>query len=243
MAGKFMKGAFVQFMETLLVPLPNVIVFQFNPETIIHTWSPQGVTAAAGAGAATTTTKPGDPMAVSGPPGESFSFTIQLDAKDQITEGGPVSGAIAEATGVYSRLAALEMLMFPTGDAGGGSLLASVSISAGGLSASAGGSAEAKATPKQVPTVLFIWGPGRIVPVRITGMTVTEKLYDGLLSPTYAEVQLQLRALSPEELEHVGGPLGDLAKFAAKYMTVTRQALAVANLANAAESIVGMLPV
>ena len=36
MAGKFLKGALVEFVPTFLVPVPNVIVFQFNPETIRH---------------------------------------------------------------------------------------------------------------------------------------------------------------------------------------------------------------
>lgn len=231
----FMKGAFIQFMETILVPLPNVIVFQFNPETITHSWSTMGRVSAA---PATTTTAPattggdartpGNPYAIGGLPSESFSFTIQLDANDQIMEGGPVGAAIAELTGVYSRLAALEMLMFPGSSEGSGLV---------------SGSSSTQASPRQVPTVLFIWGPGRIQPVRITSMTVTEKLFDKLLNPTYAEVQLQMTALTSEDLANATGPLAELAKFAAQYMLVSRQALAVANLANAAESIVGMLPV
>ena len=43
-------------------------------------------------------------------------------------------------------------------------------------------------------TVLFVWGPGRIVPVRVTALTINEKLYDGLLNPTHAEVQITLQS-------------------------------------------------
>jgi hypothetical protein len=235
MAGKFIKGALVQFMETILIPLPNVIVFQFNPESIVHTWTPaQSASSATGTQGATG----GNPLAVSGPPGESFSFTIQLDANDEIAEGGPVGGAIAEVSGIYSRTAALEMLLFPVPQETGG-LLGAVSAALGGSDSST----EGTVTPQQVPTVLFIWGPGRILPVRVTGLTITERLYDGFLNPTFAEAQLQLKVLTPEELEKVTGPLADIAKGAYTYMTVARQALAVANLANSAESIIGMLPI
>ena len=95
----------------------------------------------------------------------------------------------------------------------------------------------------QVPTVLFVWGPGRIVPVRVTSLTITEKFYDALLNPTYAEATLGLRVLTPEELLYVNGPLKEIAKGAYTYSQGLRQVLALANLANAAESIIGMLPI
>ena len=45
-----------------------------------------------------------------------------------------------------------------------------------------GGPPPATAVPaSQLPTVLFVWGPGRIAPVRVTTLTITEKLYDGTL--------------------------------------------------------------
>src|SRR5688572_8706066 len=181
MGDNFMKGALVQFMETILIPLPNVIIFQFNPETITHTWTP----APSGSGGSATTSQPAggsNPLAVSGTPGESFSFTITMDANDEISTGLPVGAALAEATGIYTRLAALEMLLYPVPQESG-DLLGAVSAAFGGEEESA----ETTATPQQVPTVLFIWGPGRILPVRVTGLTITEKLYDGLLMPTYAE--------------------------------------------------------
>ena len=59
--------------------------------------------------------------------------------------------------------------------------------------------------------MLFVWGPGRIVPVRVTGLTITEKLYDPLLNPIHAEVQLTLRVLTPDELKSTTGRLKDFA--------------------------------
>jgi hypothetical protein len=168
-----------------------------------------------------------------------------MDAGDTIADGSVVTAGIALTTGVYSRLAALEMLQYPTGAFGGG-LLGSVSasISVGGVSlfGSASGKADVKVPKSTVPVVLFVWGPGRIVPIRVTGLTITEKLYDPFLNPTHAEAQLNLRVLTPEELSAVTGVLGQIAKVAYTYSQGLRQALAVANLANAAEGIIGMLP-
>jgi hypothetical protein len=232
MAGKFIKGALVEFMPTFLIPLPNVIIFQFNPETLEHNWTPPPPAGGS------------NPLAVKGVPGETFSFSIAMDAQDMIADGSAVAKTIASASGIYSRLAALEMLLYPTGAFGGG-LLASVSVSIGAGSLSVSASAGVKRTipQSQVPVVLFVWGPGRIVPVRVTSLNITEKQYDPFLNPIYAEATLGLTVLTPPELQAVTGPLKDVANVAYQYSQGLRQALAVANLANAAESIIGMLPV
>jgi hypothetical protein len=242
MSGFVLKGALVEFMPTFLpVPLPNVIVFQYNPETMTHTWTqPQ---AAGGAGA-----EGSNPFAVPGMPGEQFSFTLALDANEDIADGG-VSGGLATATGLYSRLAALEMLLYPTGPAKSGLVGAiSASVQASGVQASLTGATAkpARKVPQStMPVTLFIWGPGRIVPVRVTALTVTEKLYDVALNPVHAEAQLTLRVLTPPELVAAAASdsvLGNLATVAYTYTLALRQALAVANLANSAQSIIGMIP-
>ena len=63
-----------------------------------------------------------------------------------------------------------------------------------------------------------------------------------LLNPTHAEAQISLRVLTSQELGFVSGPLATVAHMASTYSQGLRQALALANLANAAESIIGMLP-
>jgi hypothetical protein len=229
----YMRGALVEFTQTLLIPTPNVIIFQYNPETIDHAWSqpkPAGANA--------------NPLAVSGLPGESFSFTLVMDANDQIGEGNP----LAVASGIYSRLAALEMLLYPTGAPGLAGLVGSLSASISAGSISIGGNSSSKPAPptvpvSQIPTALFIWGPGRIVPVRVNALTISEKLYDSLLNPIHAEAHIQLNVLTPDELNSVSGPLKSVSIAAYEYSQGLRQALALLNLANAAESIVGMIPV
>jgi hypothetical protein len=237
MTGFVMKGALVEFMPTFLpVPLPNVIVFQYNPETMTHTWTQPESAGRPGIVA-------GNPLAVQGMPGESFSFTIAMDAHDEIADGSAPTAAIAQVSGVYSRLAALEMLLYPATKHGGlvGAISAAITSGLGG-----GSSGPNRKVPQAVmPVTLFIWGAGRIVPVRVTALTITEKLYDSALSPTHAEAQLSLRVLTPAELVAAAADndvLSSLATVAYTYTLTLRQALALANLANAAESIIGLIP-
>jgi hypothetical protein len=215
--------------------VPNVILFQYNPETMTHTWTP-----AKTGGSNAPGQNPTNPLAITGPPEEAFSFTLSMDSNDTIADGSAVTAALATASGVYTRLAALEMLLFPTAPPGGG-LIGSISSALGfGGSASPPTSVPAQ----QLPTIFFVWGPGRIAPVRVTTLTVTEKLYDSvLLNPIHAEVQIGLKVLTAPELQFVDGPLGTLANAAATYTTTLREALALANLANGVDSIIGMLPV
>ena len=40
MAGKYLRGALIEFTESFPLPIPNVIIFQYNPETMTHGWTP-----------------------------------------------------------------------------------------------------------------------------------------------------------------------------------------------------------
>jgi hypothetical protein len=237
-SGFVLKGALVEFMPTFLpIPLPNVTVFQYNPESMVHTWTQPEAAGSPG-------TTASNPLAVKGNPGESFSFTIAMDSNEDIAEGNPVTSGIAEVSGIYSRLAALEMLLYPTGSTSGG-LLGSVSSALSSAFGSESSGPTRTVPESTMPVVLFIWGVGRIVPVRLTTLTITEKLYDSALNPIHAEAQLALRVLTPAELvaaQKDNDVLANLASIAYTYTFTLRQALAVANLANAASSIIGMIP-
>ncbi len=234
MAGQYLRGALIEFMESFPIPVPNVILFQYNPETMTHTWTP-----AKTGGVSAPGQSPSNPLAITGDPEEAFSFTLMMDSNDTIADGSAVTAGLAEISGVYPRLAALEMLLFPTAPPGGG-LIGSVT-SALGLTSPPAATAVPQAT---LPTVFFVWGPGRIAAVRVTTLTITEKIYDGtLLNPIHAEAQVGLKVLTAQELQCLDGILGTIAQGAATYSSGLREALAIANLANAVESIVGMLPV
>lgn len=238
-----MKGALISFMPSFIGSLPNVIVFQYNPETITHAWTAVAKPEAAGSGP-----KAGvDPTAADGIPGETFAFKLVLDANDTIADANPISAGLAFVSGVYPRLAAIEMLQYPAGSFSGAGLLGSVSaaVSSAGLSlpGSGGGGDQSTKVPRgEVPTVLFVWGPQRIVPVRVTELSTTETLYDSMLNPIQAEVSLTLKVMTPEEITGMTGEMKQIATAAYVYSQGLRQVQAVANLGDAAASIVGMLP-
>jgi hypothetical protein len=156
---KFAKGALVQLTEALLTPIPNVIVFQYNPEQVSRTLTPyspppdQASTAQnAGSG---DTSQPYDP-------GETINLVLELNAADDLET--PDKHPVAVASGIADRIAAFESLLYPVTDAG---LLSNAVASLGGSVASAlggaiglGGAASAPASRPQVPIVLFVWGPG-----------------------------------------------------------------------------------
>jgi len=54
--------------------------------------------------------------------------------------------------------------------------------------------------PPLAPFTLFIWGPKRVLPVRLTDFTITEEAYDVSLNPIRAKVSLGLRVLSYNDL-------------------------------------------
>ena len=89
MSEKYIRGALIEFMETFIGATPNVIVFQFNPETMTHAWTqPESA-----ASAATAAGKP-NPLAVKSVPGESFSFALELDSNEMIASGSGVAKGI-----------------------------------------------------------------------------------------------------------------------------------------------------
>lgn len=229
----YLRGALVELMPTGLIPIPNVIIFQYNPETMVHSWT-QPEAPDAGPNQA-----PANPFAVKGNPGESFGFTLVMDSDDSVADGLQPAATFAKVSGVYTRLAALEMLLHPASDPTGG-LLGQVTAGIGGGSASG---TKRNVPAKKLNTVLFVWGPGRIVPVRVTGLTITERIYDKLLNPTHAEAQIQLRVLTEDELDKNTDTLAKVAQAANTYSQGLRKALAIANLGNAADSIAGMLPI
>jgi hypothetical protein len=230
----------------MLVPIPNIIVFQYNPETMTRTlnpWKPrEQVVYADKEEALKAGVKIINELRQPFDPDETFSLTLELDAADALEE--PTSHPVARIAGVADRISAMEMLCYPPGpDAVGGLLNVSVSGSIG----SGFNLALTDAIPRlEVPIVLFFWGPGRIVPVRITTFSVEEQQYSTLLYPVRAKVSLGLSVLNEEHLLNVAGETRDaaivsLAKACYKLTQAQKKALATTNLFNTFESI-GLMP-
>ena len=252
---KLLKGALIQFSAPMLIPVPNIIVFQYNPETMTRTltpWKPIERTHKyddAGNITSTEDLTGQQKNALSQPydPEETFSLVLELDAADALEH--PDTHPVAVLTGVADRIAAIEMLCYPPGGSALGGLLnvsVSVSIGSGGLNVSAGASSDIVPRPS-VPIVLFFWGPGRIVPVRITSLSIDEQQYSPMLYPLRAKATIGLKVLDEKQLLDPAGDPGtgaivSIAKACYKFTRAQKEALALANLADSVESIIGMLP-
>jgi len=161
-------------------PVASVIVFQYNPNTLTRTVKPRATT---GAGAK------GEANRLSGPPEESIKVDIEIDAADQLERGD----ATAAQMGVYPQLSALEMLVYPKSAL----VIANTALLAAGT---------IEVIPPPGPFTVFIWGPKRVVPVRLTDLSITEEAHDAHLNPIRAKVSLGLQILSYHDLsrDHPG---------------------------------------
>lgn len=254
-----LKGALIHFGAPMLIPVPNIIIFQYNPETLSRTLSPwmppakrvveevkdgqvtNQAEVKAYSDALASLSQPYDPT-------ETFSLVLEVDATDALEK--PEFHPVAVVAGVADRLAAIEMLMYPPGDSLLGNLLGSVSVSvgAGGIEAGGGASLEPALERRDAPIVLFFWGPGRIVPVRIKSLSIDEQAFSPLLYPIRAKATIGVQVLTEDDLVQVTGDpatgaTAEIAKACYKFTRGQKEVLALANLANAVESIVGMLPI
>jgi hypothetical protein len=86
--------------------------------------------------------------------------------------------------------------------------------------------------PPEAPLTLFVWGPQRVVPVRLTSFSITEQAYDPLLNPILAKADLSLQVLSYSDLKitNPGYPL-----FLAHQ--ILKEIMATANVINSAQNI------
>lgn len=226
---KLLKGAFVKLSEKFLGPIPNIIVFQYNPETMSRDLTPSSASVKEGERwGAKIINEPFDPA-------EKFDLTLELDATDALED--PDNNKVAAKSGIADRIAAIEMLLYPVGDEG--NLLGKISSPLFGAG---------KAVPRYtVPIVLFVWGPGRILPVRIIGFKVEEQAYSPTLYPIRAKVTVGLQVITDQDLTYktLGrkvSPMEELAAVAYKYTRTQKELLARANLVNSMESVLGMCP-
>jgi hypothetical protein len=235
---KLLKGAIIQFSAPLFVPIPNIVVFQYNPESMTRSltpWAPP-----------TNEQTKNDPkvednLAQPYDPVETFNVTLELDAADDLENA--LAHPVTVVSGIADRIAALETLLYPSvSSLPAGSISVSLNVGAGGLSASAS-VATVKAERLQVPIILFFFGPGRIVPVRITTFSVDEQAYSPLLYPLRAKVSLGLKVLDPTSLTDDGSAAYKIAVGCYKYTQTQKKALATIRIAeNAVDGIMSLLP-
>lgn len=201
---RLLKGALVG-IDTL-VPIPNVVVFQYNPDTMSRRLEPRAVSAEGDRGEA---------FRLTGSPKETITLTVEIDATDQLEQSDP----LATTVGIYPTLAALEILLYPK----------SATVVANDILSLIG---TIEVIPVEAPMTLFVWGPQRILPVRLTSMNITEEAHDPLLNPIRAKVELSLSVLSYQDLS-ITNPAYTL--FLAHH--VVKEVMAATNIFNSAQSI------
>jgi hypothetical protein len=220
-----MRGAMIEYGSDFLGPLPNVVIFQFNPESLTRTIQiPQRPSGAA----ARETTQAGDPTI------EKITLKAQFSAADGMGTGN----ILARTMGVGPRLAALEKMVNPASKLSG---LIGAAIDAVGDALGLGGGADD--APRQViprekyPRILFIWGPFRVLPVVIESMSITELQYDFLLNPIQADVNI---GLAVNAIDNCSDDV--VGKGALEYSNMAKDAQAMLNLANTIEQIAELIP-
>jgi hypothetical protein len=171
---RLIKGAIVGI--DAYNPLASVIVFQYNPESLNRTLQPQSSGAESGG------SHRAEPLRLSGPPVESLRLEVEIDATDQLESDDGVAGRL----GIFPQLSALEMLLYPKLT----SVIANTVLLAAGT---------IEIVPPEAPLTLFIYGPKRVLPVRISEFSIHEEAHDPNLNPIRAKVDLGLRVLSSND--------------------------------------------
>ncbi|HEY9735411.1 MAG TPA: hypothetical protein V6D06_03980 [Trichocoleus sp.] len=201
---RLLKGAIIGMDP--MNPLASVIIFQYNPETMSRQIEARTMGGEEGAR--------GEALRLSGPPKETISLSVEIDATDQLEQTNP----IAMAAGVYPTLSALEMLLYPKSKA----VLKNIALAQLG---------NIEIIPPEAPMTLFVWGPQRVVPVRLTSFSITEEAYDTLLNPIRAKADLSLQVLSYHDLK-----LDSAGHSIFMVHQIAKEALATANVLNSLQN-------
>ena len=97
-----LRGALIEYGSDFLGPLPNVVIFQFNPESLTRTIQiPPRPT---GTGSRETSQAGEEPV-------ESISLTAHFSAADDLAN----DDKLTRTFGIGPRLAALEKMVYPAG--------------------------------------------------------------------------------------------------------------------------------
>lgn len=171
----------------------RVIPFRFNPETLTRTIAVQAAQGGAGVQGAQPRSASSGPGAAAAPAAaaggdqtsgslkETFSVVIRLDFADrQETLTG-----FDEKEGIAPEIAAIENLLYP----------AEVESDA------ASDGSEPVRVGVARPTVLFVWGANRVVPVRIASLKIDETVFNALLNPVRAEIEASLEVVGAAEVK------------------------------------------
>jgi hypothetical protein len=181
---RLLKGGIV-LIDAGTAVVRRVIVLQYSPDTLSRSFQVQAIGESGDRS---------DALRLKGAPVETIKLEAEIDATDQLEF--PDQNRAATQFGIFPQLAALETLIYPT----------SAQLNNSNRLAKAG---TLEIVPMETPLALFVWSKTRILPVRVTDLSVTEEAFDPNLNPIRAKVSLGLRVLSVNDLgfDHKGGGL------------------------------------
>jgi hypothetical protein len=183
---RLLRGGLVQ-LDPDTGNVLRVITLQYNPDSLTRSLQVQATSQAGEHDQALA-------LRLKGPAVETIKLEAEIDATDQLDD--PSSNADAVALGIHPQLAVLEELVEPRAS----DLQANDDLV---------GSGQLEVLPIEAPLTLFVWSKQRVVPVRVTDLSITEEAFDVNLNPIRAKVSLGLRVLSVDDLGfgHRGGTL------------------------------------
>ncbi|MEU8785450.1 hypothetical protein [Streptomyces sp. NPDC048637] len=156
----------------------RIIVLQFNPDTLERSVAPQAAGGEGGGGGDSGGDR-NEALRLKGPAQETWKFTAEIDATDQLDVAAP--------NGIHPQLAVLEMLVQPTT----AQLRAASHLSKKGT---------IEISPIETPLTLFTWGSKRVMPVRLTELSVNESAFDVHLNPMRASLSIGMKVLTVSDL-------------------------------------------
>jgi hypothetical protein len=182
---RLLKGGLVQ-LDPDTGKVLQVISLQFNPDSLTRTLQVQATSPGGGDQV--------EALRLKGPALETIKLEAEIDATEVLDQ--PDSNPDAVSLGIHPQLAALEELVQPRAT----DLQTNDNLVSSGV---------LEVLPIEAPLTLFVWSKQRVVPVRVTDLSVTEEAFDVNLNPIRAKVSLGLRVLSVDDLgfTHRGGTL------------------------------------
>jgi hypothetical protein len=157
----------------------RIIVLQFNPDTLERSLAPQAAGGSGDSGGGGSGGDRNEALRLKGPAEESWKFTAEIDATDQFEVAAP--------DGIHPQLATLEMLVHPTS----AQLREASRLTKKGT---------IEISPIEMPLTLFTWGSKRVMPVRLTELSINESAFDVNLNPIRASLGIGMKVLSVSDL-------------------------------------------
>jgi hypothetical protein len=157
----------------------RIIALQFNPDTLERSLAPQAAGGGGDSGGGGSGGDRNEALRLKGPAEESWKFTAEIDATDQFEVAAP--------DGIHPQLATLEMLVHPTS----AQLREASRLTKKGT---------IEISPIEMPLTLFTWGSKRVMPVRLTELSINESAFDVNLNPIRASLGIGMKVLSVSDL-------------------------------------------